>query len=282
MADKSPAIAALRLAGRLLPGDYLKTLVYRALVAKPRKALRLALSGFYRLEHVYDVLEEFTGRYAGRFSVLEFGTAAGYAFEKMLYATRYLGVEDRVSVHGFDTFGGMSAPVDPSDRDLVADDGWVEGQFQASYQELEDRCRARYRNYRLHPGRFEETLTPERLELLRAEPPILVWIDCDYYTSARVVVERLIPYLPSGCVIYFDDVDFNFRSRFSGEPRVIHEVNQGRFGDGYELVPDPRLALDSGRIYRFIDRDARIRYQPRRLRNQAGAARVAQDGSPFP
>ena len=65
---------------------------------------------------------------------------------------------------------------------------------------------------------------------------MLVWIDCDYYTSSRTVMERLLPYLPTGCVIYFDEPEFNFSSRFTGEARLIHEINHGLLGDGIELV----------------------------------------------
>ena len=90
---------------------------------------------------------------------------------------------------------------------------------------------------------FDVTLTPEFLESLRVDKPILVWIDCDYYTSARVVFERLIPYLPSGCVIYFDEYEFNFGSRFTGESRLVHEIKAAvRFGDGIELVLDRELS----------------------------------------
>ena len=103
---------------------------------------------------------------------------------------------------------------------------------------------------------FDATLTPELLETLRVHKPILVWIDCDYYTSARAVLERLIPYLPSGCVIYFDEYEFNFGSRFTGESRLVHEINRGEFGDGIELVLDSELSWDLRRCYRFINRGA--------------------------
>lgn len=53
--------------------------------------MRLALMKFYRMELVYDVLAEAKTAYKGNFSVLEFGTAEGYAFTKLLYATKYLG-----------------------------------------------------------------------------------------------------------------------------------------------------------------------------------------------
>ena len=174
------------------------------------------LYAFYRQEHVYDVLSEFSRRYTGDFSILEFGVADGYSFTRKLYATRYLKVEDRVTVHGFDSFEGMPGSEDDRDQDVIADDGWVEGQFAASYYASDAYCKARCRNYRLHRDTFETTLNDQVLAEFERRPPILVWIDCDYYTSARVVFERLIPYIPSGCVIYFDEYEFNHGSRFTG------------------------------------------------------------------
>jgi hypothetical protein len=280
--DRSPAVSLLRLLGHLLPGDYLKTFVYLNLIAKPRKALRLALWGFYRVEHVYDVLQEVKRSYTGRFSVLEFGTAAGYAFVKLLYATRYLGLEDRVVVHGFDSFEGLPPPVAATDRAFVEGDDYLEGQYRASYERLDGYCRRRYRNYRLHRGRFDATLTREFLETLKLDVPTLVWIDCNYYTSARTVFERLLRYLPSGCVVYFDDYDWNFGSRFTGEARLVHEVNAGRFGDGVELILDPRLSLDSRRVYRVVNETAEVRYARRPGRTAGGSARPRGNDSPLP
>src|SRR5262249_31911893 len=105
----------------------------------------------------------------------------------------------------------------------------------------------------IHKGYFHDTLTPPLLESLRASRPILIWIDSDYYTSARAAFDRLIHYLPSGCVIYFDDYDnLNFGSRLTGEARLVHEVNHGLYGDDIELVVDRKLSLDTKRVYRFI------------------------------
>src|SRR5207249_5957248 len=109
-----------------LPGHYLKTAFYLNFIDKPRRLLRLAMNTFYRIDHVYAVLKEFRRDYHGKFSILEFGTSDGYAFTKMLYATKYLGMADRVVVHTFDSFEGMPAPRDERDRDLVAANDWVE------------------------------------------------------------------------------------------------------------------------------------------------------------
>lgn len=253
MRDKSPAITILRWFGRLLPGDYLKTTGYLYIVVKPRKLLRLMLNGFYRMEHIYDVLKEAKRNYGGKFSIIELGTNEGYALVKMLYATRYLKLTDRVTVHGFDSFEGMPSSSDRRDRNIVYDDEeWGEGQFEGKYDVLDRYCASRYSNYRLHKGFFEDSLTDEFLETLTSELPILVWVDCDFYTSARAALERLIPYLPTGCVVYFDEYEFNFGSRFTGEARIVHELNRGDFGEDIELILDSALSLDSKRVYRFI------------------------------
>lgn len=249
--------------GRLIPGDYLRTALYRILIKRPRAGIRSALHSFYRIDHVYDVIEQAKRRYQGKFSILEFGTADGYAFTKMLYAVKYLGMEDRITVHGFDTFEGMPPAADARDHDLITGDGWVEGEFHGRLEELTRHCRERYHNFRLHRGFFEETLTDEFLRSLEEELPILVWIDCDYYSSARSVIERLLPHLPNGCVVYFDDYDLNFGSRFTGEARVIDEVNRGLLGADMELVPDRQLSLESNRVYRFVRLDNPIRFEKR-------------------
>ena len=282
MDDRSPLITILQFLGGLFPGNWLKTFAYRILIYRPRRLLRNVLYAFYRQEHVYDVLSEFSRRYTGDFSILEFGVADGYSFTRKLYATRYLRVEDRVTVHGFDSFEGTPASDDDRDQDVIADDGWVEGQFAASYDALDAYCKARCRNYRLHRGTFETTLNDQVLAEFERRPPILVWIDCDYYTSARVVFERLIPYIPSGCVIYFDEYEFNYGSRFTGEARVVHEINQGQFGEGVELVLDTDLSFDSKRVYRFINLNARTQFVPRVKTNLPTALRRRTNDSPFP
>ena len=120
-------------------------------------------------------------------------------------------------------------------------------------------------------------MTPELIAELREAPPILVWIDCDYYSSARSVLERLLPVLPSGCVLYFDVFDLNYGSRLTGEARLVHEMNHGAFGDDLELVLDTDLSWNSRRIYRFVRLDgSRRNRDPRRASGPATAASAAR------
>jgi hypothetical protein len=282
--NRSPLISILRFASALLPGEYLKTALYLNCIDLPRRALRQTLFAFYRFDHVYSVLGQFRREILGNASILEFGTSDGYAFVKLLYATRYLGIEERVEVHTFDSFEGMPAPADEKDREWITGDNWVPGEFKGRYQALIDYCRRKgYRNSRIHRGYFEQTLDRPLLQSLEEHPPILIWIDCDYYSSARTAIERLIDRIPNGCVIYFDELDnLNFGSRLTGEARIVHELNTGEFGESIELVPDLQLSLHSRRIYRFfrIPPNRMLNYTPGE--NSSTRVRRHGDGSPLP
>jgi len=281
---RSPLIRFLRLFSAVLPGEHLKTAFYLNCIDAPRRVLREALWSFYRYDHVYAVLKRFREDFAGPASILEFGTSDGYSFAKLLYATRYLRMEDRITVHTFDSFEGMPPPKDDRDREWTTGDDWVSGEFRGRYEALTAWCEERrYRNAHVHRGYFEQSIDPAFLDSLDAWPPILVWIDCDYYSSTRTVFERLLDRLPNGCVIYFDEFDnLNYGSHLTGEARIVHEVNTGCFGENIELVQDTRLGLQSRRVYRFF------RLPPNRMmkllvtENTGALVRRRGDGSPLP
>ena len=282
MKDESNFISFLRIIERFIPGNYLKTFFYLNFISRPRQTLRLSLDSFYRMDHIFGVLNEIKLNYKGRFSILEFGVADGYSFTKKLYATKYMKMQDRVMVYGFDTFEGMPEAKDIYDKDIIANDGWVKGQFKGNYESLIEYCSKRYNNFSLFKGYFEDTLDEAFLEKLKTELPILIWIDCDYYSSAKVVFERLIPFIPNGCVIYFDEYEFNYGSRFTGEAKIVYEINSGKFGDGIELVLDSMLSMNSQRIYRMINLNNPIQYQRLYSVNDVSNLRRRTNDSPFP
>ena len=177
----------------------------------------------------------------------------------------------------------MPAAADARDEDQITGHGWVEGQFAGQLEELDQYCRGRYTNYELHKGYFEDTLTDEFLAKLRQQKPILIWIDCDYYSSTRTVMERLLPYIPNGCVIYFDDYELlNYGSRFTGEARFVHEVNSGLFGDDIELILDKKMSLDTSRCYRFMRFESRVQYQRQSAGLSGDHIRLRTNDSPLP
>ena len=153
--DKSLLMTALRFAGKALPGDYARTFIYLNFIYKPRLAVRRLINAFYRMDHVYAVIGEFKRLYRGPFSILEFGVADGYAFSKKAFATRYLGVEDSVVCHGFDSFEGLPPSDDRRDRGSVSGGDWKAGQYRGRYEELREYLDARYNNCRLHRGMFD-------------------------------------------------------------------------------------------------------------------------------
>jgi hypothetical protein len=221
-----PFAQFLKLAGSLIPGEALRTAVYLNCIAGPRNFLRRSIGGFYRMDHVYQVCKEFGRFYQGNFSILEFGVAEGYSFTKILYATRYLRMQDRVTVHGFDTFEGLPhAPAgeDDGERALVAGEEWIPGHYRGHYEDLKAYCQAKYTNFELHKGLFHETLTDDVLATFAEQLPILIWIDCDYYQSTKDVFDRLTPYIPTGCVVYFDDIYF-----ISGHASQVKCARSGR------------------------------------------------------
>jgi hypothetical protein len=281
--DKSPLIRILRLFSVFLPGQYLKTAFYLNLIDLPRRVMRQALFSFYRYDHVYAVLKEFAKGCTEPFSVLEFGTSDGYSFVKLLYATRYLKLTDRVVVHTFDSFEGMPKAVDDKDKEWTSGDDWRTGQFKGRYIELAGYCSEHYRNYEIHRGYFEQSIDDAFLTSLDKNPPALIWIDCDYYSSAKTVFERLIDKIPNGCVIYFDDLDnLNYGSRLTGEARLVHEINNGLFGGNIELVPDQNLSLNSRRIYRFLRLPPNRLFQHMAEGNAVEQVRRFSEGSPMP
>ena len=205
--DKSYLMTALRLAGRSLPGDYVRTFVYLNLIYKPRLALRRLVSTFYRMDHVYAVIGEFKRAYKGPFSILEFGVADGYAFAKKAYATRYLGMEDSIVCHGFDSFEGLPEEVGP----------WTKADFDLGGRipSIDDP------RVRFYKGWFSDVLPHYQVP---AHDVLVMNMDADIYSSTAYVLRHFRPWIKQGTYIYFDE--FNHVDQ---EPRAFHELIESGF-----------------------------------------------------
>jgi hypothetical protein len=145
-------------------------------------------------------------------------------------------------IFGFDTFTGLPETEHAADQLK----GWTPGAFAMSL----DECEANVRkigipNVRFVQGLYEDTLTPQMAETLKAHPPGIINIDVDFYTSTVTVLDFLKPLLKPGIIIHFDDV-----WSFNGDPtrgqlRAIREFNEA--GPFY-LAPH-WLGLGSGHVY---------------------------------
>lgn len=173
---------------------------------------------------------------AGSYTMLEFGVAQGASLERLCryrdVLARRIGIKQRVTCVGFDTFAGLP---DRRPEDVAAP--WIPGDFAADLDAVRHRL-ARFDDVELVQGLFAETL-PGWTERLRAEPPLLVSIDCDYYSSTIDVFEALLPLCPTGCVFYFDDAMIHYWSDRAGEMQAVREVNEGRFGNHISLAEYP-------------------------------------------
>ncbi len=163
--------------------------------------------------------------------IAEFGVAAGEGFRQLNLLVRHYAALHTLAVPrmwAFDSFQGMPPTDDPADAGT-----WSTGDYPGDEANLrqflkdagwEAECT-------VVPGLFAESIPPLVGEL----SPDLLLVDCDYYTSTLQVFTALKDALPTGAVVYFDDLNTNFGNRNLGEERLIHEVNQGVLGKPYHL-----------------------------------------------
>ncbi len=72
-------------------------------------------------------------------------------------------------------------------------------------------------------GWFEETCTEETIKKYAMKKASIIHVDCDLYTSARIVLEFIKPLLMDGTIIVFDDW-YSFRGNPNlGEQRAFNE-----------------------------------------------------------
>jgi Macrocin-O-methyltransferase (TylF) len=114
--------------------------------------------------------------------VLEFGVATGSTIRCLSGSAPLL---DR-RIYGFDWFKGLPEP-------------WANypvGHFACDVPEVPD-------NVELVIGKFDETLVPFLAK--HQDSAALVHIDCDLYSSTRVVLSHLTPRIVPGTVIVLDE-----------------------------------------------------------------------------
>lgn len=128
--------------------------------------------------------------------VLEFGVASGSTIRCLAGSAALL---DRM-IYGFDWFEGLPEPWASYPR----------GQFACDIPEVPD-------NVELVVGEFSKTLTP----FLDRHPgeAALVHIDCDLYSSTKVVLDQLTPRIVPGTVIVLDE----YFIVVEHEQRAFHE-----------------------------------------------------------
>ena len=133
----------------------------------------------------------------------EFGLYRGYSFWRAQSACAELGATGS-RFFGFDSFKGMPAPegIDGSNREFYR------GQFACSKNRVAHYLTEHGVDWSktfLIEGFYAQTLN----EKLRQHYPFskagVVFLDCDYYSSTKIALNWIIPYLAHGSLILFDD-----------------------------------------------------------------------------
>lgn len=171
------------------------------------------LAGAQKSRDRFDVLSMAAGRTRGLPGrVIEFGVFQGITLRHIGAA---IGPDRRLT--GFDTFQGL-----PDDWGQLL----PKGTFATNVPSLEGRA-----NVNLEVGRIEDTL-PAFLANL-SEPVSLVHIDVPYYDINVFILERVLPHMPDGSVVVFDEY-YGYPSYEDHEFRAWSEI-RARFN----LVASP-------------------------------------------
>jgi hypothetical protein len=159
------------------------------------------------------VFNDISGDYA------EFGSCGGTTFFFAYREAKRHG--HPAHLWAFDSFQGLPRP-----RETDRHPRWIEGKMATSVDEFHAICKKRgipRQRYDLVPGFYEETLG----SMAPTDPPTdiaLAYIDCDFYSSTKSVLEFLEPRLKHGMIVAFDDYFCWSADDVAGERKALREL----------------------------------------------------------
>lgn len=143
----------------------------------------------------------------------------------------------------FDSFRGLPSPSDSKDLHPT----WTKGTSATPLDEVKRRVQRELNlsksRIRFVEGFFEDTLTADLRDRIGGERPSFVMLDVDYYSSAKLILEWLRPFMQSGCLVYVDDVWWYYGNPRMGELAAVNEFNAA--GDGL-LTPYTEIMNSCG------------------------------------
>lgn len=177
--------------------------------------------------HVLSIAAEKTRLLPG--IVMEFGVFEGVTLR---HIAKEIGPSRRVT--GFDTFKGL-----PDDWGRLLE----KGTFATDVPSLEG-----FSNAALEVGRIEDTLPA--LLARDGQPVSMVHIDCPYYAINIFILEQVLPRMPEGSVVVFDEYygypsfkDHEFRAWAEIRARfnlIARPIACSSRSAAFELVRNPR------------------------------------------
>lgn len=229
--------------GHLFPRAY-GVLEYRAYYSFSYQALNLIFSDNYRKWNYNP------------FNYYEFGTGEGNSIREFLQALKKASKGLSLDIYKFniflfDSFEGLPEYSAPKDKNPA----WSKGKFRGTIDKIKgiinEYLPDAMSNVKFIRGYYEHSLTYELRNTLIDNPPSIVNIDVDYYSSAKTVLEWIYPICQDGTIFYFDDI-FEYLGNLSkGEYKAIEEFNRNHMKEGFQLYPFYNFGIPSytGKIY---------------------------------
>jgi len=207
--DKPLRTEAERQVGRNIERIFLDSLdpIEVKLENFPKYVRRQHLKRFLALYEIFKLVLPVKG------SIVECGVYRGFGLMTWAKLSAMLEPEDLTRrIYGFDTFGGFPAV---HERDLGPLAATRSGQLAAdSYEELlklikeydADRFLGHVGKVELIRGDITKTV-PDFIATHQHLVVSLLFLDCDLYEPTRVALEHVLPRMPKGAVVAFDELD---------------------------------------------------------------------------
>jgi len=152
---------------------------------------------------------------------LEFGVYAGRSFINAYFEAKRRNMND-MNFYVFDSFQGLP-PAKGIDKDYGQ---FKEGDYSCSLEDFKKKLKSLgvdLNKVHMVKGFYEDTLNEKTKSELHIEKASIVYVDCDLYESAKIVLDFVTDYLVNGSILHFDDW-FCFRgSSDHGERRAFKE-----------------------------------------------------------
>jgi O-methyltransferase len=150
----------------------------------------------------------------------------------------------------FDSFEGLPE-MDPSDSMPI----WKKGDLKTTEMDFL-RTVVKHgmprKKLKIVKGFYDESLTPELRDELLPDKAVVVYIDCDLYSSTTSALDFSKDFLQRGTVIVFDDWFCFYGDPQKGERRAFHEFCKRN----PELIFEEYIQTNEAKAFIYLGEDA--------------------------
>ena len=141
----------------------------------------------------------------------------------------------------------------PQDNKDHKDSVWTKGEFFGSLNEVKQNMKSYSLDAKYIKGFYEESLTEELAQEMSENPPSIIHIDVDHYSSTLTVLKWLDKIALPMSIYIFDDIWAVGNHPDIGEQKAIQEYNSLENTRGF-LIESP-LSLGSKTVFSYTLKD---------------------------